>query len=582
MRKQYLSILVIFYSIFIAFPLLHFWDEGAVFMKPLFIFSVGLAGLFLFFNDKFLPENIFISISIQFYLLFIILQFYYNWNLNFIPLIFLGSLYLLYKIFYIFLLYVNKLKRNSLIIVTQIFIICIELLLFIFSKKFKSLVFFPNNSIFSILLGTQFLFVLPYLISQNLYLARSKYITTAANISIIMLCYFILFFTNGRSGVFGFSIGIILFYYKYIKLKFGIVGWVFFPSLLLFGLINIKSDSSNGRLLIYKVIITQVSPTELLTGIGYGKFKAKYNQFQAEYFSKNSIDNKEALLADNTYFAFNDPFQLIIETGLIGVFILLFFVFKFYVYFRKDYSFIKGNPFLHGAYLSIICVIVSSLFSYPFQVTGILIYFIFYAAVIGSFSRQKHPSILLEQNNYKIRRMTFFLMSATIFVFGFGAIEFYKKANEAALLSKTGYRIKAIKYYNDLSNKFIKDGDIFYKQALELSKINNLDSAILVLNKASIYLYNDKSAILMGNLLQEKKVYSEAEESFKKAVYTVPKLFRNRYLLFKFYYDTNQIDKALYWSYSILNLTEKIPSETIDNIKHQTMELLLKMTRKGS
>ena len=43
-----------------------------------------------------------------------------------------------------------------------------------------------------------------------------------------------------------------------------------------------------------------------LWGIGHGQFKAKYNEYQAAYFSSHSIDSKEAVLADNSIYAFND------------------------------------------------------------------------------------------------------------------------------------------------------------------------------------------------------------------------------------------------------------------------------------
>lgn len=116
-----------------------------------------------------------------------------------------------------------------------------------------------------------------------------------------------------------------------------------------------------------------------------------------------------------------------------------------------------------------------------------------------------------------------------------------------------------------------------YNYADELTKVNQLDSAIIVLNETMKYRYDDKCALLMGNLLLEKKQFSEAEKQFIQVVYLDPKLFGNRQVLFQFYYEAKQWNKALYWGNSILNLKVKIPSKTVENIKIETKRRLIEI-----
>ena len=118
-----------------------------------------------------------------------------------------------------------------------------------------------------------------------------------------------------------------------------------------------------------------------------------------------------------------------------------------------------------------------------------------------------------------------------------------------------------------------------FNYADELTKINQLDSAIIVLNKTMKYRYDDKCALLMGNLLLEKKQFPEAEKHFIQAVHLDPKLFGNRQVLFHFYYETKQWKKALYWGNSILNLKVKIPSKTVENIKIETEKRLIEIQK---
>lgn len=64
-------------------------------------------------------------------------------------------------------------------------------------------------------------------------------------------------------------------------------------------------------------------------GIGIGNFQVLYGHYQAAYFGAGQYSIKELLLADNTYYAFNDYFQLIIEIGIDGLIILILIV-RFY------------------------------------------------------------------------------------------------------------------------------------------------------------------------------------------------------------------------------------------------------------
>jgi O-antigen ligase len=103
-------------------------------------------------------------------------------------------------------------------------------------------------------------------------------------------------------------------------------GFGFF-SLLLTILSKYKSDSTKGRLHIYHLSI-KLLRENWLHGIGFQKFRVEFNEQQAAYFSNRSLDNNISLLADNTFYAFNDTLQWIIETGIVGFLILvLFFAF---------------------------------------------------------------------------------------------------------------------------------------------------------------------------------------------------------------------------------------------------------------
>ncbi len=562
-----------FFCVLLIFPVCHFFSEDRMFMKPAFVFIVGLVGLLMVLKRENHTETIFVNGLVLLGLLWLVLQYFFGLG-NIFPYIFLLALFLLFKVFYSFLVG-NKIINSKGLIVVYGIMISIEIVLVLASKNFQFFRFYPNESVFSILLAGQLLFIIPTL--KRFY--KEKNSNKIFLYIFIIFCYFILFYTKGRAGILGFTVGLLFLNYHFLKSKISILIIGATTSCLMLALINVKSDSSNGRLLIYKVVYEKLEPKELIFGIGYGNFRAQYNLFQAVYFSKNSISNDEALLAGNTIYMYNDPLQLVIEIGLLGLAILIVGTIYFFRCLRRDYLSLIDKPILFGAYLSIVCIVVSSFFSFPFQMIGILIHFVLCIAVIASYhQKESSKQQFLNENKYQvIGKITLLVTSICLLFFGYQSFLFYQKANETVLLSNTGFRKKAINNYCELYNDFIKDGDLMYNYADELTKVNQLDSAIIVLNETMKYRYDDKCALLMGNLLLEKKQFSEAEKQFIQVVYLDPKLFGNRQVLFQFYYEAKQWNKALYWGNSILNLKVKIPSKTVENIKIETKRRLIEI-----
>lgn len=573
----YLKLSNLLFPFLLYFPLLHFWGAGRMFMKPIFYIAVGVIGLFFFSKGKLFFTNIWARISILLFLLVGTSQFYFKWNIQIIPYIFLLALFLFYKIARVFLFMHENSNKTILIIRIYIILIVVEIVFFVVSEKITFLKFYPNESIFSILIATQLLFITPYFKKNTKRFLKNKKLEKIFIICYFLICYLLLFYTKGRAGILGFIIAHIALSFDYLKSKIDYWKGIIITLCIFLLLFNYKSNSSSGRLLIYKVITTQLEPKEIITGIGYGKFKVKYNLLQAKYFSEKSIDSSEALLASNTTYMFNDPLQFIIETGLIGLIILSFLIIKFIILFRRNYNSLEERPILNGAYLSVICVIISSLFSYSFQITGILLHFLFCIAIIIHSNPLEKPferNILIQKSHLIVARTALLLSTFFLLFIGQESFKFYTKLNEAIRYSNLGFRKKAIQTYHKISNNSIEDSDVLYNYADELAKVNKIDSALIVLHESSKYLNNDKSALLTGNLLEAKGMFSEAEKNYKEAIFMNPKLFINRASLFKFYYKTKQSKKAQYWGNSILNMPVKIPSKTITNIKNETEKLM--------
>ena len=467
---------------------------------------------------------------------------------------------------------------NTVTLKSIFFITFLESFLFLFTKISSSSLFYPNNSILSILLSCQFAFLLPTV--KNLIQKHYSNKNNLINILIVFLFCLILVFTGGRAGLISFTAILIIMYSKFFKIN--LRAYKFFSLIILlicFSFLFIKKvDSSNGRILIYKVVFNNITPSQLITGVGYGKFKVKYNHYQSNYFSTNPINSSEALLAGNTYFAFNDPFQLLVEIGIIGliifIFLILLLVKRFITDTRSNDLF--NNPNLLGAYLCIFSFLFSSLFSYPFQVILILPIFLLAVAIIYNAGLPK--TIIFSFNSkFTFKTITFLSFFAATFLTLFFSLKYfsiYFKVKEAEKLALGGFKKRAATIYAQMYNDIIVAPNIYYPFAVELNKLNEIDSALIVLNKSTTYIYNDFSAILLADLYYKKGQLNYADSFYSDAVFINPKSFRNRYALFTFYLETKQYTKALFWGNSIIELKPKIPSDVVTGIKNKTTKLL--------
>ncbi|MEO8405257.1 MAG: O-antigen ligase family protein, partial [Chitinophagaceae bacterium] len=176
---------------------------------------------------------------------------------------------------------------------------------------------------------------------------------------------------QSRSFVLGYTVSLafVLLSWKKFRLhkKAAIVTGISFLLLLLFLIVCIKTDSSRGRMLIYKLSF-KILKDNFWSGTGLGKFDITYSNYQAEYFKSGNYSTKELLLADSTKYAFNDYLQFVTETGIMGFVLLLIMVL---IIFRLIKNAFKDRevypPQLIIAVTQLISIAVAAFFNYVFS-----------------------------------------------------------------------------------------------------------------------------------------------------------------------------------------------------------------------
>jgi O-antigen ligase len=432
-----------------------------------------------------------------------------------------------------------------------------------------------NKSIAGIFLGALLLFIIPFIVKQK---KRGIFILL---LLIITLLSILLFVSNSRAGWLGFAAGLIYILYSRVPAKKGkqiLLAGSFCFLLLLIALLFYKSGSSSGRKHIYSISLNMWRDN-WQKGIGLGKFKTQFNEYQANYFSLHDIDSKRALLADNTFYAFNDYLQWGIETGIIGflVLVLLLYLTTNRIIFLQIGN---GNkPILIAVTAAIICVAIAALVSYPLQIVTIQAVLLACLGIIAFYPDRK-DSISMKQKAITFLYRGLIIAIASAFINNtWKAADRKEIEKEAFAFARSGYKIKAIQKYKQVVGKYPATGYNWFSYAQQLYYSNRLTEAIESLQNCKKNYVDNKVYKLKADIELELKRYEKAEKDYLRTIYMVPNRMGSRFDLLNFYVLRKDTTKAIYWANSILNMSVKVPSIKVDTMLSKTKSILERLKK---
>lgn len=358
---------------------------------------------------------------------------------------------------------------------------------------------------------------------------------------------------------------------KKIFLFFG-TGLIFL--LFLIGIYHFKKGSSDGRLFIWKNSIEIIRDNPFF-GVGFDRFKAHYMEYQAHYFS-NIGETSDALVADNTYYAFNEFIQFTVENGIIGLIILVILLVTIF-----RVTTIKNHRFLLKiAQISLISISTFAFFSYPTEILPIKIILISLLAIVSKLDSNKKELFIKKSTSLKY---LFFKVSAVLTgcCISFFGILYLKKIEknykiwEYALdIYQYGNYENAIEQF-ELAYPFFKNnGDFLMNYGKALSLENKNEKAIEILQRAKQHLNTTIIETTLGDAYKKNKQYKKAEKSYVKSYDMIPVRFYPLYLLAKLYEESDQREKAVETAKYVLEKKVKIPSTAIKEIQLEMKKII--------
>jgi len=325
-------------------------------------------------------------------------------------------------------------------------------------------------------------------------------------------------------------------------------------------LYNLKKDSSSGRLLIWKVSTT-IFKDHTLTGIGYGRFRSVYNPYQADYLKKSSNET-DKFVAGNTWLAFNDYIETLVETGILGLIFLLSLIYSIFTSFK-----IKRDLLFHYI-CPIIVLLILSIVSFPINAIGSKILFFYFLASFSCLTKTNDGRFFL-LGIIKFEFVIALLASIIISLININKLEKYDVFSFASNSLSAGRYDIAEDYFHKINSSLRYESYFSYLYADCLFKNKKYNEALEVANIASVAYPDPELFTLIGNLHTVIGNYNSASEYYNKSNFMVPSRIVPKYYLAKFYYARNEFSKADSLAKVILRMKVKVKSDSTVSIQKE-------------
>lgn len=429
---------------------------------------------------------------------------------------------------------------------------------------------FINPAPYSLFLSISFTYALSAY-NAGIFVSKViRYIMLLCCISILL----IIPFTSNRASWIAIGAGlIIVLYNKVIQSKFLLNVWkkvalltctFIFTFIIGYYLYNYKKESSEGRILVWKVSSQMIREHPIL-GIGFGRFQSEYNLWQAKYFKDNYNDGK-ARLAGNVKLAYNEYLEIFVETGIIGLLLFAGMIFTIFYYSKQQED-------ISNIYLSPIYVfLLLSFVSYPFNLLPTKTLFIFFIACSSSLvNKEKNIPIKVCPGKWLIECVLLFSIALSIV-----HIKKYQKYKTWLIALKeynAGNFQMSEAYYQEVYEALKYELNFSLNFSECLNKNKKYKEALMVSESVKDIYSDSELFILMGNSHFNIANYLKAEECYLKAGYMAPSRILPKYLLVKLYNMEKDTAKAKAMSKEILNMDIKIKSDSSEAIVNEIKKM---------
>jgi len=332
-------------------------------------------------------------------------------------------------------------------------------------------------------------------------------------------------------------------------------------SLLLY---NMKKDSADGRLLIWRVTASMVAKNPVM-GVGMGEFSSEYAGYQKKYFSDNP-GSPFVGVAGIPDHGFNDYLQLGAEAGI--PFMLLYTILLVITLLRL---FSKKSVFAYG----LLALAIFSFFSYPLSLLPFSTLLVVFTAVSAS-NNGNSVATIEKRIITAFVLIVWLVVSVLVTVFVKEKIADIRTFKSVSYLYRVGLYGDAIKEYLPLLPNMYDDKKFLFELGHSYNKVGMYGESNVFMDMGTMISGDPMFLDIMGNNYKELGAYGKAALCYQEAFAQLPNRLYPLYLLMLLYESTEENDKALDMAKKIVGFDPKISTGATDEMKKYASKILIR------
>ena len=334
------------------------------------------------------------------------------------------------------------------------------------------------------------------------------------------------------------------------------------------GIYQMKKDSADGRLFMWKIAAQAVSEHPW-TGCRWNSVPAAYGQAQENYFAAGNYTATEELVAGAPEYVFNEYLQVAIAWGIpvlcIGLLIL------------GGSMYIGHKQGIYGLCGALLSLAVFAFSSYPLQFPAFVSALIILVLACGI------RVLPLEKVWPRI------LFTVLLLIGSYGCfckyqqksktVEACKQWTKSRMFYHSGAYRQAVESYAEIQKEMKGNTRFMFEYGHALHKLHEPELSNKVLKEALKVSGDPMILNIIGKNEQDMKHYDSAEYWFMRAVHRLPGRIYPYYLLANLYADPffYRCDKLERMVQTVLEKEPKIQSTAIKQMRRKARELLKKV-----
>lgn len=331
---------------------------------------------------------------------------------------------------------------------------------------------------------------------------------------------------------------------------------------IIVGLYFLKQGSADGRFIIYLISLLCICNAPAF-GSGIGSFCHQYAEGLAAFYQQHPSFNLQS--ADVIESSYNSLLQIGVEQGLIGIAFAVTLIIMLLL---------KSKEKAQTLGMGLLCLLIFSMFSYPFDLLPYQIFFVIIASFIATYGKENIPS---PRRSHQYLVPTSVLGCICILTY------FSHKHIKERVKAEADYELMAginhyafIDDYYELLPLLSGNKNFLFDFGKMLANDGRFVDSNAMLHLGTLISNDPMFYVIQGNNYSDMGLYAEAEEAYKKAFYILPNRIYPLYRLMLLYEKEDDKKKMTEMALRVKLFKVKVTSPATKEIKDTAINILYK------